>query len=198
MSTNHFGFFLLRKFSSSASALSCARCCLSQLPQERALFKSMQICKKISGDCKTTVATYSSTLATTTFTGDCFNCSHLGNQLNIVSGRINDGLSRSCDNFLREDLVNKLGLQIIPSTTPVSMATTYLGCCKVLFLCKYKNSVQSRTYNEFWFSMLPNLCYDVILRRDFLKLHVDMEIFGETSPKLTFFLWPHQITITIA
>lgn len=93
--------------------------------------------------------------------------------------------SGSCDNFVTEDIVTRLGLPIIPSTTLVSMATSSLTA-KVKGYLLADVTVQSRTYKNARFSVLSDLCYDVILGRDFMGQHESVEIlFGGKSPKLT-------------
>ena len=93
--------------------------------------------------------------------------------------------SGSCDSFVSENLAAKLGLHVIPSESLVAMATSSLTVTiKGYVLADI--TVQSSVYKHVRFLVLRDLCFDVILGRDFMKQHESVEIlFGGKSPRLT-------------
>ena len=74
--------------------------------------------------------------------------------------------------------VERLKISVSPAVGKVTMATTAFttdteGCCEVDIY------VQGRSYKDVRMSVLPNLCSDVILGHEFLKLHDSIQlVFG--------------------
>ena len=76
----------------------------------------------------------------------------------------------STDNYISLSTVESLKISTSPAVGKVTMATTAFttdteGCCEVDIY------VQGRSYKDVRMSVLPNLCSDVILGHEFLKLH---------------------------
>nr|CAH8849255.1 unnamed protein product [Trichobilharzia regenti] len=88
----------------------------------------------------------------------------------------------SSESYISSSVVRKYNWKVHKSRNRITMASTNLtshteGHC-FLSIC-YKN----HTYDLFKFSILHNLCADVLLGHDFLKLHKHIEIpFGGSRP----------------
>ena len=93
--------------------------------------------------------------------------------------------SGSALSFLDSGIAKKLRITTTPSKEYVSMAQCSLVTASSGH-CVADLQVNSDLYKSFKFSVLSNLCSDVILGRDFMKLHQGVEFMYEGSkPKLT-------------
>ncbi|KRY84767.1 Retrovirus-related Pol polyprotein from transposon 17.6, partial [Trichinella pseudospiralis] len=92
--------------------------------------------------------------------------------------------SGSSESFIHPEVVKRLGLKIIPSSEPVSMASSAftiktLGCITVDL------EIQDRLYKNFRLTVLPHLCADVILGQDFHRMHECVTLnYGGNLPPL--------------
>lgn len=90
----------------------------------------------------------------------------------------------STDNYISLSTVESLKISTSPAVGKVTMATTAFttdteGCCEVDIY------VQGRSYKDVRMSVLPNLCSDVILGHEFLKLHDSIQLaFGGAEKEL--------------
>jgi transposase InsO family protein len=78
--------------------------------------------------------------------------------------------SGSCSSFMHPKTAERLGIQLLPSKERISMASSphfqfTLGHANVQL------KVNDHSYAGFKISVLPDLCYEVILGQDFMKLH---------------------------
>ena len=93
--------------------------------------------------------------------------------------------SASSYSFLHPKFAQSLKLNVSPATDTISMASQSLtsqvsGCCYVNL------RVKDRSFNNFKFLILPNLCTQVILGLDFLSLHKSVTMnYGGQFPALT-------------
>ena len=93
----------------------------------------------------------------------------------LVNGKQLTGLidTGSSESYINTDIPSRQGWKVHPSKALINMASTSLtketaGHVKVRL--KYKK----RYYNDFKLSLLPNLCCDIILGHDFIKLHTNL------------------------
>ena len=87
-------------------------------------------------------------------------------------------------NFISGEAVSKLGLKIFPSATQVSMASSNL-ITNVSSACICCVEIESNIYDNVQFSVLDNLCCDVILGHPFLSQHDGIFVdFGGSLPSL--------------
>jgi hypothetical protein len=90
----------------------------------------------------------------------------------------------SSDNFICERIAKSLALKIFPKTATVSMASSNL-CASISGGCSGLLTIKDRSYNDVEFSVLPNLCADIILGYPFLRIHKDVSVsFGGPEPSL--------------
>lgn len=78
--------------------------------------------------------------------------------------------SGSSNSFIHPDLAPWLNLCSSPSRETVVMAS-FLLVVATLVHCFVDLVVQDKKYPNFKFPILPNLCADIIVGRDFMKLH---------------------------
>ena len=93
--------------------------------------------------------------------------------------------SGSSASFVSPAVVHKLGLTMLPSSERIAMASTPL-VTSTLGHCEVGLKVQGERYDLFKLAVLPDLCTDLILGQDFMRLHESIQF--ETSgprPALT-------------
>lgn len=99
-----------------------------------------------------------------------------------ISTMIDSGSSKS---FLHSEVANSLGLKIYPSKEKILMATSNLATDTLghtyidIMLC-------GRSYKNYKVGVLPELCTNLILGRDFMNIHKSVEFnFKGSYPKLS-------------
>ena len=93
--------------------------------------------------------------------------------------------SGSCVSFIHPNTVNKLKLKVLPSKEKISMASSPFSSY-TLGHCIVQLNAQDNHYPDFKLSILPNLCYEIILGQDFMKLHKEVSFHLQGSePKLS-------------
>ena len=96
------------------------------------------------------------------------------------SGLVDTGAEFS---FVHPKVVQSKSLRVYPGGCTVSMANTSFHS-KSMGVCREKFTVRGHEYQGLELSILPDLCADVILGKDFLKLHesVTFEYGGSLPP----------------
>ena len=95
--------------------------------------------------------------------------------------------SASSFSFIHPDCVKSLGLEALPTEDrpKISMASKSL-MTEVTFYCEAELRVKDRSYKNFRFLILPNLCTNLILGLDFLSQHESITMnYGGKQPPLT-------------
>ena len=86
--------------------------------------------------------------------------------------------------FIHPRVVKAKALKVFPGGGSVSMANTSL-LASSLGLCKESLVVLGQNYNNMELSVLPDLCADIVLGKDFLKQHESVSFeFGGSLPPL--------------
>ncbi len=85
--------------------------------------------------------------------------------------------SGSTDSFIRDDLIQRLGLVVHPSKDQVYMAASTLSA-KITGYCVTTIGLNGDSYGGVRLSVLPGLCADVILGQDFMGLHKEIIFAG--------------------
>ena len=85
--------------------------------------------------------------------------------------------------FIHPKVVQSKSLRVYPGSSAVSMANTSLHA-KSMGVCKESLVVRGQEYKHMELSILPELCADIVLGKDFLKLHesVTFEYGGSLPP----------------
>lgn len=92
--------------------------------------------------------------------------------------------SGSTDSFIHPDIVKIHGIKFHPCKSAVNMASACLTA-KSLGFCDVKVSLQDQTYENVRLSILPDLCADLILGRDFQQQHESVTFkYGGSRPPL--------------
>ncbi|KRY46189.1 Retrovirus-related Pol polyprotein from transposon 17.6 [Trichinella britovi] len=92
--------------------------------------------------------------------------------------------SGSSESFIHPEVIKRLGLKTIPSSEPISMASSALSI-KALGCITVELKVQDRLYKSFRLRVLPHLCADVILGQDFHRMHENVTLnYGGSQPPL--------------
>ena len=92
--------------------------------------------------------------------------------------------SGSSESFISESLGKLLKVQIIPSSASITMASTSL-VTQVIGECFINFTIANRDYDNTKFLILPNLCCEMLLGQDFMRLHDSVRIqFGGPQPQL--------------
>ncbi|KRX25486.1 Retrovirus-related Pol polyprotein from transposon gypsy [Trichinella nelsoni] len=92
--------------------------------------------------------------------------------------------SGSSESFIHPEVFKRLGLKTIPSSEPISMASSALPI-KALGCITVDLKVQDRLYKSFLLRVLPHLCADVILGQDFHRMHESVTLnYGGNLPPL--------------
>ena len=141
-----------------------------------------KICKSTTTLASTSAATNTPTLATviaaspgslseavTTITVDNHN----------VSGLINTG---STENYISQHIVQDLGLHVYPGDGQVTMAVTDYTS-SIQGYCVADVQIQGHHYDNLKLSVLPNLCSDLLLGHDFLKITSSSSSQGKRKSK---------------
>ena len=93
--------------------------------------------------------------------------------------------SGSTSSFINPEIVQKLNLPILASKQVITMASSPLSSSTEGH-CFVQLKVKDNLYSDFKLSVLPNLCTNVILGRDFMRLHKSVEFgLNGSRPKLT-------------
>ena len=93
--------------------------------------------------------------------------------------------SGSCVSFIHPNTANKLNLNVLPSKEKISMASSPFSSY-TLGHCIVSINAQKNNYPNFKLSILPNLCYEIILGQDFMELHKEVTFKLQGSePKLS-------------
>lgn len=127
-----------------------------------------------------TLATITSIASITNRSQNCF----ITLKVNKVSAEalIDSG---SDENFIHPKLVESASLLLIDSRKTVLMADSSLSM-KTVGYCITNIEIGKRLYNNLKFSVLPNLCADVILGQSFQNLHESITLkYGGPQPPLT-------------
>ena len=86
--------------------------------------------------------------------------------------------------FIHPKIVQTKALKVFPGGNPVSMANTSL-LANSMGNCKENLVVGGQVYKEVELSILPDLCADIVLGKDFLKLHESVTFkYGGSLPPL--------------
>ena len=85
--------------------------------------------------------------------------------------------------FVHPKVVQAKSLKVFPGGCAVSMANTSL-LANSMGICKESLTVRGHEYKDIELSILPDLCADIVLGKDFLKLHksVTFEYGGSLPP----------------
>ena len=90
----------------------------------------------------------------------------------------------STENFISRHLATSLKLKLCPSNSTVTMASSSLSM-GVEATCVASLILNNRSYIDMKFSVLSNLCTDVILGHPFLSVHRSLHVkFGGVEPDL--------------
>ena len=93
--------------------------------------------------------------------------------------------SGSEESFIHPSIVDKASLRVTESGKTISMATASLTM-KTLGMCYASFQIGSKKYSDVKFSVLPNLCADLILGQDFQSRHEYVTLkYGGSDPPLT-------------
>ena len=93
--------------------------------------------------------------------------------------------SGSTSSFINPIVASRLSLTTTSSKDTISMASSPLAAVTVGH-CFVNIKVMEKEYKSFKLSLLPDLCADVVLGQDFMKLHQSVEFTLQGSrPKLT-------------
>ena len=104
------------------------------------------------------------------------------------SGLVDTGAEFS---FVHPKVVQAKSLRVYPGGCTVSMANTSFHS-KSMGVCREKFTVRGHEYQGLELSILPDLCADVILGKDLLKLHEPVTFeYGGSLPPLVEFLLPY-------
>ncbi|XP_039283436.1 uncharacterized protein LOC120351185 [Nilaparvata lugens] len=100
----------------------------------------------------------------------------------------------SSETFISHCFAKKCGLEMYPTTGAVSMASTSLRK-NIFFYCVAHLEFSGQHYPKTKFSVLPDLCANVIVGHDLLNQHSELRVlFGGTKPPLTInYLAPAKI-----
>ena len=93
----------------------------------------------------------------------------------VVNGKKLTGLidTGSSESYINQNIPTDLGWKVHPSRTLINMASTNLTK-QTSGHCNVKLTYKDKTYKGVKLSLLPNLCSEVILGHDFLKVHSDL------------------------
>lgn len=92
--------------------------------------------------------------------------------------------SGSTDSFIRADLVSQLKLKVHSSSDQVYMASSALWV-SVTGYCYANIEIGISSYDAVRFLVLPDLCSDIILGQDFMRLHKEVVFtYSGTRPSL--------------
>jgi hypothetical protein len=96
----------------------------------------------------------------------------------------------STENFISQDVVNKLGNVKIRNISPVSVSLANNSskmsidtACNLNIMCKFTTG--TRNYNDLKFLIMPNSLHNLILGGPFLGLHTDVHFSYQTHGNLT-------------
>jgi transposase InsO family protein len=92
--------------------------------------------------------------------------------------------SGSDESFIHPDIVKRHGIKLHHCKSAVNMASASLKA-NSLGYCEVKVTLQDQTYEHVRLSILPDLCADLILGRDFQQLHESVTFkYGGSRPPL--------------
>jgi transposase InsO family protein len=101
---------------------------------------------------------------------------------NTLSALVDTG---SSDNFIKESVARQLSLKVFPTSGTITLASTAHRTL-IKGYCLVSLSIKGELYHNIKLLVLENLCCDLLLGHDFMRLHKNVSIkFGGDRPTLS-------------